>query len=91
MTTGILLLRFKAGLHSNQIPLMQCGAASPLDPNYAGNEDKEVAYGSGQINPVKSIDPGLVYDANVNSYIDMLCSAGYDTARLRMGNGSYRT
>jgi hypothetical protein len=32
-----------------------------------------------------------VYDANINSYIDMLCSAGYDTARLRMGNGSYRT
>jgi hypothetical protein len=87
MTTGILLLRFKA----IEYPLMQCGAASPLDPNYAGNEDKEVAYGSGQINPVKSIDPGLVYDANVNSYIDMLCSAGYDTARLRMGNGSYRT
>jgi hypothetical protein len=41
---------------------------------YLVNEDKEVAYGSGQINPVKAIDPGLVYDANVNSYIDMLCS-----------------
>jgi subtilisin family serine protease len=85
MTTGILLLRFmhalKAGLHSNQIPLTQYGAAFPLDPNYAGNEEKEVAYGSGQINPVKAMytTPTLIL------------SAGYDTARLRMVTGDSST
>jgi hypothetical protein len=57
----------KAGLHSNQIPLMQYGATSPMDLNYASNEDKEVAYDSGQINRVKAIKLGLVYDTNVNS------------------------
>jgi hypothetical protein len=90
MTTGILLLGFmhalKEGLHSNQVRLMQHGADSPLDPNYVGNEDKELAYGSDQINPVKVIDLGLVYNTNVNSYIYMLCSAGYETSHLCMVN-----
>ncbi|KAL4599121.1 hypothetical protein ACB092_11G104500 [Castanea dentata] len=34
----------------------------------------EFAFGAGHINPVKAIDPGLVYEALKEDYIKMLCS-----------------
>ncbi|XP_027066385.2 subtilisin-like protease SBT4.15 [Coffea arabica] len=40
-----------------------------------------LASGAGQINPRKALDPGLVYDLDVNSYVSFLCKEGYnDTA-----------
>ncbi|KAF5931133.1 hypothetical protein HYC85_032006 [Camellia sinensis] len=33
-------------------------------------------YGSGQINPVAAVDPGLIYDFDSNDIIDFLCSTG---------------
>ncbi|KAL5991675.1 hypothetical protein ACLOJK_012584 [Asimina triloba] len=44
-------------------------------------------YGSGLINPVKAIDPGLVYDANEGDYIKMQCSEGYNTTQLELISG----
>ena len=41
----------------------------------------EFAYGSGQINPTEAVDPGLVYDASKEDYINLLCSLGYDMRR----------
>ncbi|KAH9297677.1 hypothetical protein KI387_029359, partial [Taxus chinensis] len=37
--------------------------AFTMDATLAGNTDAEFGYGAGQINPVKAVDPGLVYDA----------------------------
>ncbi|KAL5727656.1 hypothetical protein ACHQM5_000826 [Ranunculus cassubicifolius] len=51
------------------------------------HEDAEFAYGSGHINPVKAIHPGLVYDASESDYIDYLCKNGYNTKSLRLVTG----
>ncbi|MBA0627223.1 hypothetical protein Godav_004762 [Gossypium davidsonii] len=47
------------------------------------NSDAEFAYGSGHLNPIKAINPGLIYDSNEVDYINFLCGQGYDTRFLR--------
>ncbi|XP_031100013.1 subtilisin-like protease SBT5.3 [Ipomoea triloba] len=44
-------------------------------------------YGSGQINPVAAIDPGLVYDFDQNDIIAFLCSIGGSPAQLKNVTG----
>ena len=51
------------------------------------NRDLEFAYGSGHINPLQAVDPGLVYDATEADYIDFLCNQGYNTTTLRLITG----
>ncbi|XP_040987387.1 cucumisin-like [Juglans microcarpa x Juglans regia] len=51
------------------------------------HEDLEFAYGSGHINPLKAIDPGLIYDASEADYIDFLCKQGYNTTTLKLITG----
>ncbi|XP_071700446.1 subtilisin-like protease SBT4.15 [Rutidosis leptorrhynchoides] len=53
--------------------------ATPVKVNTA---DKELASGSGLINPTKAIDPGLVYDINISAYIRYLCRSGYNSTML---------
>lgn len=43
----------------------------------------EFAYGAGQIDPVKAIDPGLVYDAGESDYVKFLCGQGYTTSMVQ--------
>ncbi|CAL1396747.1 unnamed protein product [Linum trigynum] len=47
----------------------------------------EFAYGSGQLNPVKATNPGLVYETSAQDDINLLCNLGYDTARIRSVTG----
>ncbi|KAF1898012.1 hypothetical protein Lal_00032774 [Lupinus albus] len=47
----------------------------------------EYAYGSGQVNPVPTIDPGLVYDISLEDYIQMLCNLGYDNKKVKLISG----
>ncbi|CAJ1967806.1 unnamed protein product [Sphenostylis stenocarpa] len=47
------------------------------------NPEAEFAYGAGQINPIKALNPGLVYDANETDYVNFLCGHGYDTKKLK--------
>ncbi|XP_057838010.2 subtilisin-like protease SBT4.10 [Cryptomeria japonica] len=61
--------------------------AHPLNDKLDGNGDAEFGYGSSLIDPVKAMDPGLVYDADVNDYINMMCSQGYNTTALRLVTG----
>nr|GMD72817.1 subtilisin-like protease SBT3.18 [Ipomoea batatas] len=47
------------------------GAADPFD------------VGAGHINPLKAIDPGLVYDMKTQDYIAYLCNIGYTEEQIR--------
>ncbi|KAJ4706542.1 Cucumisin like [Melia azedarach] len=51
------------------------------------NPDAEFAYGSGHVNPVKALSPGLVYDAEPIDYVKFLCAHGYSTRLLRLVTG----
>jgi hypothetical protein len=47
----------------------------------------EFTYGSGHINPLQAVNPGLVYDATEADYIDFLCKQGYNTTTLKLITG----
>ncbi|GAV78317.1 Peptidase_S8 domain-containing protein/Inhibitor_I9 domain-containing protein, partial [Cephalotus follicularis] len=51
------------------------------------NPQAEFAYGSGHINPVEAINPGLVYEASNADYISMLCGLGYNVSQIRQISG----
>ncbi|GLU11505.1 hypothetical protein SLE2022_282450 [Rubroshorea leprosula] len=59
--------------------------ASPM--NRKINPYSEIAYGSGHINPVNAVDPGLVYEALKEDYIKLLCSIGYKSDLVRRVSG----
>ncbi|KAL4296388.1 hypothetical protein GQ457_12G024220 [Hibiscus cannabinus] len=61
-------------------------AASPMDPSE--NLLDEFGYGSGHVNPVKAIDPGLVYDNVEGDNIRFLCSIGYSEDNIRIISGT---
>ncbi|XP_075644333.1 subtilisin-like protease SBT4.15 [Castanea sativa] len=43
-----------------------------------------LAYGAGQIDPVRAVDPGLIYDVSTSDYIRFLCNEGYTGTALRL-------
>ncbi|XP_047331645.1 cucumisin-like [Impatiens glandulifera] len=53
--------------------------------------EKEFGYGAGLINPIAAIDPGLVYDANKEDYIQFLCSLGYTNQQMHYLTGDNST
>ncbi|KAK1369953.1 hypothetical protein POM88_036045 [Heracleum sosnowskyi] len=59
--------------------------ATIMDPRK--NSDAEFAYGSGQIDPLKAVDPGLVFDALEADYEDFLCNEGYNASLVRLISG----
>ncbi|KAK4343173.1 hypothetical protein RND71_038989 [Anisodus tanguticus] len=48
----------------------------------------ELASGSGQINPRKAINPGLIYDLDFDSYISYFCKEGYNSTNIALLTGS---
>lgn len=42
----------------------------------------EFAYGAGLVDPLKALNPGLVYEISPQDYIKMLCILGDDAAQL---------
>ncbi|CAL9086205.1 unnamed protein product [Musa textilis] len=62
--------------------------AKPMNPSL--HPDAELAYGAGQLSPVKAVDPGLVFDATDNDYVQMLCDEGYNKSMIRIITGDER-
>ncbi|KAE7996707.1 hypothetical protein FH972_001407 [Carpinus fangiana] len=48
------------------------------------NPQAEFAYGAGNINPLKALNPGLIYDIHALDYITFLCANGYNTELLHL-------
>ncbi|XP_057439870.1 cucumisin-like [Lotus japonicus] len=71
--------------HPNWSPAMIKSAlmttATPMSS--ALNPEAELAYGAGQINPVKAVNPGLVYDITEQDYVQFLCGEGYNDTVLQ--------
>lgn len=42
-----------------------------------GNQSTALIHGSGHVDPIKALDPGLVYDMDPKDYAAFLCSTGY--------------
>ncbi|CAI0540248.1 unnamed protein product [Linum tenue] len=66
--------------------------ATPMNPGNVQDPSltfvsTEFAYGSGQLNPMKAINPGLVYETSAQDDVNLLCNLGYDTDRLRTVTG----
>lgn len=51
------------------------------------DHDAEFAYGAGQINPSKAVNPGLVYDASETDYVKFLCGQGYSSKTIQLITG----
>ncbi|XWS28595.1 hypothetical protein CRYUN_Cryun25bG0083900 [Craigia yunnanensis] len=49
-----------------------------------GDEFAELAYGAGQLDPVRAVQPGLVYELFKIDYIRFLCNEGYSGTPLRL-------
>ncbi|KAM4104448.1 hypothetical protein ACJW30_06G158300 [Castanea mollissima] len=59
--------------------------AVPMSPEESSGA--EFAYGSGNINPHKGANPGLIYDIDALDYIAFLCGQGYSTKLLQAVTG----
>ncbi|KAK7278638.1 hypothetical protein RJT34_23672 [Clitoria ternatea] len=46
------------------------------------DDTAELGSGSGQINPVRALNPGLIYNISVDSYIAFLCKEGYNSTGI---------
>ncbi|KAJ8749965.1 hypothetical protein K2173_013880 [Erythroxylum novogranatense] len=54
-----------------------------IQKNPLGTPATPFDYGSGHINPIPALNPGLVYDINVEDLLIFLCSIGATPAKLR--------
>ncbi|KAM1503522.1 hypothetical protein ACFX15_027904 [Malus domestica] len=62
------------------------GPANGTDDSYT---PAVFSYGSGHINPLKALNPGLVYETSKDDYIKLLCSI-LDESKVRLISGDKR-
>lgn len=72
MTTAYLLDNANSTITDKRIGV----SGTPLD------------FGSGHVNPNKAMDPGLVYDIEVQDYINYLCALNYTSLQIRVLTGT---
>ncbi|XP_075633879.1 subtilisin-like protease SBT4.15 [Castanea sativa] len=51
------------------------------------DDQAELAYGTGQIDPIRALHPGLIYDMSTSDYVRFLCNEGYTGTILRLFTG----
>ncbi|XP_062025409.1 subtilisin-like protease SBT3 [Rosa rugosa] len=54
-----------------------------IQDQWSGLPATPLDFGAGHINPNKAMNPGLVYDMNVQDYIDFLCTLGYNDKQMK--------
>jgi hypothetical protein len=59
--------------------------------SFENNGDTKFGYEADQIDPVKALNLGLIYDAKANDYIRFLCSHEYNTTTLQLLTRDYNT
>ncbi|CAO2838964.1 unnamed protein product [Amaranthus hypochondriacus] len=65
-----------AYIHDNsQRPIIDASTGSPSSP---------YDYGAGHINPVRALNPGLIYDISPQDYFDFLCAQNPTPTQLRV-------
>ncbi|PRQ51585.1 putative tripeptidyl-peptidase II [Rosa chinensis] len=47
-----------------------------------GRESTPFVHGAGHVDPNRALNPGLVYDINVNDYVAFMCSIGYGPRQI---------
>ncbi|KAK1396783.1 Subtilisin-like protease [Heracleum sosnowskyi] len=55
--------------------------------NATNHPDRAFAYGAGHIDPVRAVDPGLVYEAFEADYLNLLCNVGYTVDQIKAISG----
>ncbi|KAJ6895542.1 hypothetical protein NC651_021911 [Populus alba x Populus x berolinensis] len=55
--------------------------------NVTERSEGEFAFGSGHVNPVAAIHPGLVYETQKSDYIQLFCGLGYSAEKIRQISG----
>ncbi|MCH99496.1 xylem serine proteinase 1-like, partial [Trifolium medium] len=55
--------------------------AKPMSQEF--NKEAEFAFGAGQVNPTKALNPGLIYDMDELGYVQFLCHEGYNGVFMR--------
>ncbi|GLJ50008.1 hypothetical protein SUGI_1063770 [Cryptomeria japonica] len=56
---------------------------------YDGKLTTPLDFGAGHIDPNKAMDPGLIYDINVEDYINYLCILNYTTKQIQLITGMF--
>ncbi|KAL6216605.1 PREDICTED: subtilisin-like protease [Fragaria vesca subsp. vesca] len=47
-----------------------------------------LAMGAGHVNPNKALNPGLIYDATIDDYVNLLCALNYTQKHIQIITGS---
>ncbi|KAG6480858.1 hypothetical protein ZIOFF_057446 [Zingiber officinale] len=95
MTTGLMTKHYIIYLCSSTLffeasEISQFNLSSMLytaKPMYPSSRQDELSYGAGQLNPVKAVHPGLVYDAGASDYVQMLCNSAYNETMIKIVTG----
>ncbi|KAK2977873.1 hypothetical protein RJ640_020217 [Escallonia rubra] len=56
---------------------------TPIEDQGTGLPATPLDFGAGHIDPNKAMEPGLIYDINMQGYVDFLCGLGYTKKQLR--------
>ncbi|KAJ8533973.1 hypothetical protein K7X08_007297 [Anisodus acutangulus] len=60
----------------------------PIKTAYGDSDDISLAMGSGLVDPNRAVDPGLIYDATPQDYVNLLCSMNLTEAQFKTIAGS---